>query len=247
MYCICKHDSTISTIYFFFWLILVYLIEEAPLNPRIGVIIRGAFSDDNSNSTNFLYMYVQLLHTQAQNDSHNSNIETQVFKIPIIENIDDIDKATELKKTHTFELGPEMYQRIPQNDTILQICISSNLVNSFPITLAYDPTPIDKHLGVIYATIVLIGLYIAIIWEIIHRTFAAMVASTSAIAILALMNERPTMLEIVSWIDVETLLLLFGMMILVAILSETGIFDYLAVYAFKVCLFYSGHFSLFIN
>lgn len=48
------------------------------------------------------------------------------------------------------------------------------------------------------------------------------------------MNERPTMPEIMSWIDVETLLLLFGMMILVAILSETGIFDYLAVYAFKV-------------
>lgn len=39
---------------------------------------------------------------------------------------------------------------------------------------------------------------------------------------------------IISWIDVETLLLLFGMMILVAILSETGVFDYLAVYAFKV-------------
>jgi hypothetical protein len=49
------------------------------------------------------------------------------------------------------------------------------------------------------------------------------------------MNERPSMAVIVSWIDVETLLLLFGMMILVAVLSETGVFDYLAVYAFKVC------------
>lgn len=48
------------------------------------------------------------------------------------------------------------------------------------------------------------------------------------------MNERPPMALIISWIDVETLLLLFGMMILVAILSETGVFDYLAVYAFKV-------------
>lgn len=55
-----------------------------------------------------------------------------------------------------------------------------------------------------------------------------------AIAILAALNERPTMPELISWIDVETLLLLFGMMILVAILSETGIFDYLAVYAYKV-------------
>jgi Na+/H+ antiporter NhaD/arsenite permease-like protein len=51
------------------------------------------------------------------------------------------------------------------------------------------------------------------------------------------MNERPPMTLIMSWIDIETLLLLFGMMILVAILSETGIFDYLAVYAYKVNFF----------
>lgn len=46
--------------------------------------------------------------------------------------------------------------------------------------------------------------------------------------------QRPTMAELISWIDVETLLLLFSMMMLVAILSETGIFDYMAVYAYKV-------------
>lgn len=61
-----------------------------------------------------------------------------------------------------------------------------------------------------------------------------MIASTTAIGILAAMDERPTMPDIMSWIDTETLLLLFGMMILVAILSETGVFDYLAVYAYKV-------------
>lgn len=52
--------------------------------------------------------------------------------------------------------------------------------------------------------------------------------------ILAAMHERPAMAVVIAWIDVETLLLLFGMMILVAILSQTGVFDYLAVYAFKV-------------
>lgn len=48
------------------------------------------------------------------------------------------------------------------------------------------------------------------------------------------MDERPTLEHIITWIDIETLLLLFGMMVLVAILSQTGVFDYLAVYAFKV-------------
>lgn len=59
----------------------------------------------------------------------------------------------------------------------------------------------------------------------------------SCLGILAAMNERPPMSLIMSWIDVETILLLFGMMIIVAILSETGVFDYLAVYAYKVCIF----------
>lgn len=216
------------------------MLDEPPLDPRIGVIVYGAFSDENSNTTNFLYMYVQLLHTQAQNGSDNATIayiesDTKVLRIPIVENVEDIDTAMEVRRTHTFELDQQMYEQIPQKDTILRLRISSNLPVSFPINLAYDPTPIDKSLGVIYASIVLLGLYIMIIWEVVHRTFAAMVASTTAIAILALMNERPTMPEIMSWIDVETLLLLFGMMILVAILSETGIFDYFAVYAFKVC------------
>lgn len=206
----------------------------------MGVIVYGAFSDENSNTTNFLYIQVQLLHTQSVDDE-NGNFTTSyiedndnIFRIPIIENVEEIDTAAEVKRAHTFDLDEKLFEQISQNDTVVRLRIHSNLPVSLPINLSYDPTPIDKSLGVIYAAIVLLGLYVLIIWEIVHRTFAAMVASTTAIAILALMNERPTMPEIMSWIDVETLLLLFGMMILVAILSETGIFDYFAVYAYKV-------------
>ena len=70
--------------------------------------------------------------------------------------------------------------------------------------------------------------------QIVHRTFAAMIASTLSIALLSALNDRPTHEEIIGWIDVETILLLFAMMILVAILTETGVFDHLAVYAYRV-------------
>jgi Na+/H+ antiporter NhaD/arsenite permease-like protein len=63
-----------------------------------------------------------------------------------------------------------------------------------------------------------------------------MIASTLSIALLAALNDRPTQEEIIAWIDVETIFLLFSMMILVGILTETGIFDHLAVYAYKVIL-----------
>lgn len=223
-----------------------YILNGVPLEPRIGVIVHGAFGDENSNTTNFLYIQLQLLHSQLQSVLTNSNIayieqDNDILTIPIVEDIDGIDTAKEVKKSHTFLLDQRMFEQSQHNDTILRLSISSNLPISFPINLAYDPTPIDKSLGVIYASIVLFGLYIMIIWEVVHRTFAAMIASTLSIAILALMNERPAMPVLMSWIDVETLLLLFGMMILVAILSETGIFDYLAVYAFKVHIFTSKH------
>lgn len=61
-----------------------------------------------------------------------------------------------------------------------------------------------------------------------------MIASTLSIALLAALNDRPTHHEIIGWIDVETILLLFAMMILVGVLTETGVFDHLAVYAYKV-------------
>lgn len=68
-----------------------------------------------------------------------------------------------------------------------------------------------------------------------HRTFAAIFASCGGIAVLALLDDRPTLIEIFQWADVESLLLLFSMMILVAVLSETGVFDVIAVFVFKVC------------
>lgn len=63
---------------------------------------------------------------------------------------------------------------------------------------------------------------------------AAILASTVSIAVLALLDERPTTEEVFSWIDTDTMLLLSSMMIIVTILSDTGVFDYMSVLAFKV-------------
>lgn len=61
-----------------------------------------------------------------------------------------------------------------------------------------------------------------------------MLAAFVSIGTLAAFQDRPTMDDIIKWIDYETLLLLFSMMILVAILMDTGIFDYIAVFTFQV-------------
>lgn len=61
-----------------------------------------------------------------------------------------------------------------------------------------------------------------------------MFACTVSVAILAALNERPTLAEIISWIEVETLTLLFSMMVFVTILSDTGVIDYMSVLAYKL-------------
>lgn len=176
------------------------------------------------------------MHNGIEKDT-NTSAETDrgddpsIFRIPIVEQI---DTSPEVKRKHIFNLDPEMLNEAGVNGSGWSLKISTNLPISFALQLSYDPNPIDRSVGVIYAAVVLFGLYVMIIWEIVHRTFAAIVASTMSIALLAMMNERPQMAQIMQWIDVETLLLLFGMMILVALLSETGVFDYLAVYAYKV-------------
>lgn len=214
------------------------------------MIVHGAFDEDNTNvSENFLFIRLQLLHLKNDEPNGDYNASPAVrtsaiayrendqieYSIPIVGDIDQIDFVHETMKLQVVDIKEAMLNQIDGDQTKLQLRIRTNLPISFPIRLAYDTTPIDKSVGVIYAAVILLGLYVMIIWEIVHRTFAAMIASTTSIGILALMNERPTMPELMSWIDVETLLLLFGMMILVAILSETGVFDYLAVFAYKVC------------
>ncbi|CAK1546503.1 unnamed protein product [Leptosia nina] len=122
--------------------------------------------------------------------------------------------------------------RLNSTDYILRLRTTASTVTAFK--LSYSLNPLDAATGVIYAVLLLCGLYVLIIFEIINRTMAALLVSTTSLAALALVGDRPTLPELISWLDVETLLLLFSMMILVAIMAETGIFDFLAVFTFEV-------------
>ncbi|XP_075909529.1 P protein isoform X2 [Petromyzon marinus] len=84
------------------------------------------------------------------------------------------------------------------------------------------------------AALILAAVYAFIVFEVVHRALAAMLGSLAALAVLAAIGNRPALTTVVAWIDYGTLALLFGMMILVAVFSETGFFDWCAVMAYKV-------------
>ncbi|CAK1592867.1 unnamed protein product [Parnassius mnemosyne] len=120
------------------------------------------------------------------------------------------------------------------NSTVYAIRMNTTSSKTVPLTLAFTVDPVEVANGVAYACLLLCGLYVLIIFEIVNRPMAAIIISTTSLAVLSLIGERPSIPELVSWLDIETLLLLFSMMLLVAITAETGIFDFLAVFTFEV-------------
>lgn len=61
-----------------------------------------------------------------------------------------------------------------------------------------------------------------------------MLGAFIALGVLSALGKQPSMETILLWIDFETVMLLFGMMILVSVSAETGVFEWAAVKAYKV-------------
>ena len=82
---------------------------------------------------------------------------------------------------------------------------------------------------------ILLAVYALIIFEWVHRTLAAAVGGL--LAVLALnyyaVEDTFTLAEVTTMIDWETIGLLLGMMVMVGILSNTGVFEYFAVLSYK--------------
>ncbi len=78
------------------------------------------------------------------------------------------------------------------------------------------------------AGFIFIGMYVCIVSEKIHRTIVAMLG-----AIFMVLAGILTQEQALHHIDFNTLGLLIGMMIIVAITSHTGLFNYVAIWAAK--------------
>ncbi|XP_075163669.1 P protein-like [Haematobia irritans] len=197
----------------------------------LGIHMRGAFQEGHEpfdkiddGKMPYLAMYVQL----TENDM--VTIVSKKFYF-LLNGWDNLQYSPLVERSLVFDLDKDISHI--EGKKSLALVMSSNIENTFVVKLWLDLSPINKNWAVPLGALVLILLYVLIIWEFVNRTFAAVVASTLAIGILAALNARPSTLKIMSWVDVETLILLFGMMVLVSILSESGIFDYLAVLAYE--------------
>ena len=82
---------------------------------------------------------------------------------------------------------------------------------------------------------ILICVYILIIFETVHRTLAAAVGGMTAVLALNYFTNEPSLSlkAVTTMIDWETIGLLLGMMVMVGVISHTGVFEWFAVEAYK--------------
>lgn len=125
----------------------------------------------------------------------------------------------------------------------LRLHLETNIDAEVTIKYFFERS-LDAQTCIILGALVLAFLYISIVWELVNRTFVSVIAATLAIAVLGFMRSWPDIGKIIKWMDTETLLLLFGMMILVGVLAESGIFDYFAVQAYRIS---RGHIWPMVN
>lgn len=170
------------------------LINDMPPDPRIGITLEGAFLAEDKNSSTHLSVYVQLVQknslaidnnrignglaevVEVCSFSHRASLHyysllllkqniSVVWYVPIVSQ-QMFDNVTEIRRSTIFDLGGVSIDKINNKDTELRIVIEGNFGYNFAFLFTYDPTPMDVAVGVIYATIVLLGLYIMIIWEV---------------------------------------------------------------------------------
>lgn len=101
----------------------------------------------------------------------------------------------------------------------------------------------SRNVTISAAAIILVFIYVLIIFEIVDKTLAALIGAFLAIAAHDYFLEYAELEDIIQWIDLETLSLLLGMMIISNILSVSGVFDVLATW---ICNRARGRFWLLL-
>ncbi len=137
--------------------------------------------------------------------------------------------AKQRSRAHVFDL-----EGIDLDEENVSLIITTDA--SYPVPLDVRITFVSLlavDWGVALGAIILVLMYVGIATEVAPRTLVSMLAATAAIAALALLDERPSLQDIISWVDVETLTLLFSMMLIVSVLAETGAFDFAGYWAFR--------------
>ncbi|MGH9982362.1 MAG: SLC13 family permease [Nitrososphaeraceae archaeon] len=113
------------------------------------------------------------------------------------------------------------------------------IILGYAIAIFTIPLLVDKQIAPILAivTLVMVAVYVLLALDIIHRSVLAILGGIIAVAsgiIFGVINAEDSLDFIIESIDFNTIGLLLGMMIIVVILGETGVFYWVGIKAGKI-------------
>eukprot|EP00122_Pirum_gemmata_P004631 Pgem_evm1s4214 len=190
----------------------------------------GAFEGDKD------YVFVDQNLKSTDNKIGKTNLFTKNAKKKrtALQNISPTNEQSPMAPVRNFKES-----RIENEAKSFQKNLSS-LENAPFVMKVYQATNFG-HAQVALAGATLIFMYILIITEIVHRTIAALlgwlanigVGMTITLIWLVFMGKTPTVHIAFEWLEHGVLMLLFGMMLIVHVISTTGVFEWSAIQAYK--------------
>ncbi len=123
--------------------------------------------------------------------------------------------------------------------TLEKHVLSILIVTLFGITIFMVSNFFELKISpfILFSSIVMVSIYVILSFEIIHRTsiaiFGALILVIASLLVGVIQPEE-TLHFVIDVIDFNTIGLLLGMMIIVAILGETGIFNWVGIKAIRL-------------
>ncbi|XP_017095869.3 P protein [Drosophila bipectinata] len=190
-------------------------------------------TENETLSYGFLTVQPQVSAYIGENRSKVFQDILPAWRLPLLSE-EELIRAPSVASNRTYQMTQELKELLASKDSEFRLHIFSDVETDLAITLNYNPLIVNARIGSILAGLILLIFYALLVWELFERPFVAMICSILSVTALACFNDRPNMDEIIQWMDMELLTLLFCMMLLILILTETGVFDYLAVFCFEI-------------
>ena len=197
----------------------------------LKLVLNGPFLVEDKNEVNMKYINIDVYGKKA---GTNQSIFQQNWRL-FVKSADSIKKTQEFSENSKFPSVFKLTEAFTFND--LEFDVSTDIKEH--ISFNFDCQKLNNYYesAIWLAACLLIFVYVLIVFELCHRTLAAALGALGGIALISFIDmERPSMNTIVTWVEWETILLIFGMMIIVAIFCETGFFDLISVRIF----YYAG-------
>lgn len=221
-----------------------YEIDAHSYERNLALTMTGAFKMSSfkleSSSSQFEKDGTPFLGVTLRRTSKSTNEQVNdslIKRYPIWgEKMDRVDLSTYDVIMENVDLDSDLYE--------YHIVFFTNVNESLGLEIHIRTTRFTQYLGTVLGIVLLVIIYILLIFDLVHRALAGLIACTLGIGIMGALHMKPDLTTIFSWIHMDTILTIFSISIIMGVMAETGLQDYLAATGYELAY---GHIWPMLN